>query len=225
EEIIDGSIEAQKKLLEGFYGNPKADKKKLEEAQYPNQVAISLTGEPTLYPKIGELIKAFKKRNFSTFLVTNAAHPEVLEKMELPTQLYMSLDAPNREIHKKLNLPLNENVWDSILGTINLFPKLNTRKVVRVTAVKEYNMVEPENYAELIKQSGTDFVEVKSYMAVGHSTERLGHKFMPTHEETRKFAEEINKHLGYELTDESIPSRVVLLWNGKTPKIIPGIDD
>ena len=60
-ELIQNAIIAQKKQLIGFKGNDKVNKKKLEQAMQPNQFAISLSGEPTLYPKLGELIKEIHK--------------------------------------------------------------------------------------------------------------------------------------------------------------------
>jgi tRNA wybutosine-synthesizing protein 1 len=48
--------------------NPKINKQKLREASTPKHVAISLTGEPTLYKPIGELIKTFHKRGSPLFL-------------------------------------------------------------------------------------------------------------------------------------------------------------
>ena len=59
-EIVDESIKAQRILLSGFPGNENLDKKQFKEALNPNQVAISLAGEPTLYPKISELIDEYK---------------------------------------------------------------------------------------------------------------------------------------------------------------------
>ena len=68
-EIIDGCIEAQRNLLCGFFGNNKANPEKLKECNDPTNAAISLAGEPMLYPEIGSLISAFNHRNFTTFLV------------------------------------------------------------------------------------------------------------------------------------------------------------
>ena len=62
--IIDEAIEAQNNLLCGYYGNDKANKKKLEELKKPTNAAISLAGEPTLYPKIDELIGEFNPRPY-----------------------------------------------------------------------------------------------------------------------------------------------------------------
>ena len=50
--ILDGSIAAQKPLISGFKGDPRCDTKLWNEALSPNQVAISLSGEPTLYPHL-----------------------------------------------------------------------------------------------------------------------------------------------------------------------------
>jgi len=49
--IIDEAIKLQRKLMEGYAGVPdKVNQKKYREAQDPNQAAISLSGEPTIYP-------------------------------------------------------------------------------------------------------------------------------------------------------------------------------
>ena len=59
--IIDEAIEAQNNLLCGFFGNDKANKEKLEESKTPTNAAISLAGEPMLYPEIDELIAEFNR--------------------------------------------------------------------------------------------------------------------------------------------------------------------
>jgi len=69
-DIIDGCIEEQKKILQGFFGG-ECDKKKLREAMQPKHVAISLVGEPTLYPKLPQLIDEIKDRKMTAFLVSN----------------------------------------------------------------------------------------------------------------------------------------------------------
>ncbi len=209
-EIIDGCIKAQRKQLIGFMGNKKANKIKLQEAFYPKHFAISLAGEPTIYPKISELIKELHKRKISSFLVTNGMLPEVLEKIELPTQLYVSVDAPNEELYKKIDRPVTGR-WENLIKTLKLLPKLNTRTVIRITCIRNMNMVEPENYAELIKMAKPMFVELKGYVAVGFSRERLGVDFMPKHFEVKEFAEKICKESKYKIIDEKENSRVVLL--------------
>ncbi|MEM2175162.1 MAG: radical SAM protein, partial [Candidatus Micrarchaeia archaeon] len=74
-EIVDKIIDAQIELLSGFGGNPLTPKHLWEEAKKPAHVAISLDGEPTLYPYISELIKEIKTRGMTAFLVTNGTMP------------------------------------------------------------------------------------------------------------------------------------------------------
>ena len=219
-EIIDKCILAQRKMLTGFKGNKKINMEKWKEAQNPSQFAISLSGEPTVYPKLGELIKELRIRKITSFLVTNGLNPEILEKLgkegNLPTQLYVSLNSSNKEDYEHWHRSIKKDAWKRFNETLELFPKLNTRKVVRMTLVREKNMSEPENYAKLIKKANPDFVEVKAYMSVGFARERMGYETMPTHAETRKFAEEIASFIPeYKILDEKVESRVVLLGKSK----------
>ncbi|UCD04166.1 MAG: 4-demethylwyosine synthase TYW1, partial [Candidatus Woesearchaeota archaeon] len=150
--IIEGCIIAQRKKLSGFKGNEKINMKKFKEAQNPNQWAISLSGEPTLYPRLGELIELIRKRGDTSFLVTNGQHPEVLEKLaknkQLPTQLYVSLESLNEGIHKKINAPLRKDSWKRLNKTLELLPKLKCRKVIRLTLVKGINDCCIDEYAK-----------------------------------------------------------------------------
>lgn len=225
EAIVKESIDAQKKLLSGFGSLVKqglVDKNMFEQSKQPKHVAISLTGEPTLYPKLSDLVKNYHKRRISTFLVSNGMHPEVLENMEeLPTQLYISVDAPTEEMHKKLNNPVLKDSWHRLNKTITLLPKLNCRKVLRATLVKGANMCMEKEFAELFLKGKPDFVELKAYMYVGFSRQRMKEWNMPSMKEVKEFSEKIVAHMPeYEICDEFEDSRVVLLWNKKTPKII-----
>jgi tRNA wybutosine-synthesizing protein 1 len=212
EEIIENSIKAQRKLLSGLGGNEKANKKKFEEAQNPNQFAISLTGEPTIYPKLNELLKEIHKRNATSFLVTNGMFPDALEKLEeLPTQLYLSLDAPTKEMYKKTDNPLLGDYWERLNKSLEVFSKLNTRKVIRITSVKGINMSNEEDYANLIKKANPDWVEVKAYSWVGESRERLDISNVPYFNECLEFAEKIGKHLDMKIIDTHERSGAVLL--------------
>lgn len=179
--------------------------------------AISLSGEPTLYPRLAELIKGLHKRGKTTFLVTNGLMPDALSLLEkkntLPTQLYVSIDAPNKELFFKIDRSSLKDGWELLMQTLDLMKKLKkkTRTTLRITAIKGLNMVEPEKYAALIIQSDATFVEVKSYMNVGSSRERLSYDNMPLHEEIRAFANQICKYCGYKIIDEQKESRVVLM--------------
>lgn len=210
--IIDKCIEAQKKQLIGFQGNKNVNWKKLQEAFQPMHFAISLAGEPTIYPKISELIKELKKRKMTSFLVTNGMLPEVLAKIEPPTQLYVSLDAPNEQIYKKIDRPVTGS-WKKLMKTLKLMPKLGkkTRTVLRLTLVRGINMQDAEGYAKLIKIAKPKFVEVKAYMAVGFSRKRLSYNDMPLHSEIREFTKQISRHSRYKIVDEKKNSRVILM--------------
>ena len=61
------------------------------------------------------------------------------------------------------------------------------------------------------KKANPDFVEVKAYMCVGSSRERLTLDNMPTFDEVKDFASKIGDACGKELVNESEISRVVLL--------------
>jgi len=218
--IIDGCIKSQIRKLSGFGGNEKTNPEKFAEAQEPMHFAISLTGEPTLYPKLGELISELHKRGKTSFLVTNGQHPEVLETLEkqgnLPTQLYVSLDATTPEEFKKINIPLNKDGWQRLNKTLDLLAKLKCRKVIRITVIKGYNDKSIDGFAELLKKAQGNskiplMVEVKSYMHVGYSRKRLPKEAMPRHSEIREFSEKLVKKLGWIVLDEQARSRVILL--------------
>ena len=212
-EIVDGCIEGQWKLLNGLGGNEKADKKKLVEAKKPIHFAISLTGEPTIYPKLSELIKEIHSRGYSTFVVSNGMFPDKLRKIEAPTQLYLSLDAPNRELFERIDKPLQKNAWEKLNKSLAVLKDLRkkTRTVIRITLIKGINDTDINGYASLIKKANPHYVEVKSYMFVGSSRLRLSLENMPRHNEVRDFSGKLANGLGWKIIDESKPSRVCLL--------------
>ena len=211
-ELIENAIKMQQRQLIGFQGYKKVNRKKLKEAMHPNQFAISLSGEPTLYPKLGQLIKEINKRKATSFLVTNGLQPEVLEKLKpLPTNLYISLDAPNEELLKKIDKSVIKNAWQKLNKSLKIMGKLKTTTVIRITLIKGLNDIEPENYAKLIQKAKPNFVEVKAFMFVGGSRERLELKNMPYHKDILKFAKELAKLTKYKIKDQKKESRVVLL--------------
>jgi tRNA wybutosine-synthesizing protein 1 len=222
EELVDAAVAGQRKLLEGYYGAlDKVDRRLLDEAQHPTQAAISLAGEPTLYPWLDELIDVLHDRGMTTFLVTNGTNPDCLRQLRdsgrLPTQLYLSLDAPDEETHRAINVPRMPNSWQRIGESLELLGDLDTRSVVRITAIKGWNMLDPEAYARLVKRSRADFLEVKSYLAVSYDRTMYHPKMplMPSHDEVCEFARAIGHHLGYRRLGEHRISRVALLGSGR----------
>ena len=210
--IIDEAVKAQNNLLCGFFGNDKANKEKLEESKTPTNAAISLAGEPMLYPEIDELIAEFNRRNFTTFVVSNGQCVDKLKNLENePYQLYLSLDAPTKKIYNDVCQPQISEGWDNLNQSLDTLASFNSRTCIRTTCVKGRNMTNPEKYAELIKKASPDFVEIKAYMCVGSSRHRLTPDNMPTFDEVKSFAQKIGENCGKKIVYESEVRRVVLL--------------
>jgi len=231
--IIDGCINAQKVLLSGFKVNEnpkktqlsKADMKKFREAQEPMQFAISLSGEPTLYPNIGELIAELRKRGKTSFLVSNGLYPKVFEKLEkkkqLPTQLYISVNASDEKLYNKIHRSMEKNAWEKLNKSLEIMARLKgkTRTVFRMNLILDLNMLpeHAEKYAEMIKKANPMFIEVKAFMCVGFAKERIPYNKMPYHKDIVDFSKEVLKFLPeYKILDEKKESRVLLL--GKSRK-------
>ncbi len=231
-EIIDKCIEAQRKLLLGFKILPrteyktksKADMKKWKEAQEPMHFAISLSGEPTIYPKIGELIAELRKRGKTSFLVTNGLEPkklkELAKKNQLPTQLYISVNASNKEDYDRFHRSCEKDAWKKLNESLTLMPKLKTRTVFRMNLIRKINMGDKniKEFAELIKKSKPKFIELKGYMSVGFARARLGYDMMPDDKEMMDFAKKIEKELKkekYKILDVHEFSRAIVLGKNK----------
>jgi tRNA wybutosine-synthesizing protein 1 len=212
--ILETAIQAQQKLITGFKGDPRCDQKKWAEANKPDMLACSLSGEPTLYPRLGEFFDACHRRGITTFLVTNGTTPEALAGLDpLPRQLYVSVVAPNKEVYKKICAPLLPNGWEKIQQTLALLPSLDTKTVIRHTLVHDWNADEKyiPQYAKLDEAASPTFIEPKGYVFVGASRNRLHFSNMPTHEHVRAFGHRLAETLGYELVMEKKDSLVVLL--------------
>lgn len=210
-DILDGAILAQRQLLSGFGGNPDVNRKKLQESQNPKHCAISLAGEPTIYPKISEFIEECHERGMTTFLVTNGLHPDRLTEIAEPTQLYISVTAPDPETYQAICQPQVNGGWERLNQSLELMPSFKCRKVIRLTLVKGLNLKDPHGYAKLIESAKPDFIEPKAYMHVGFARARLNLGNMPSYAEIKDFASELANETGYEIADGSEPSRVVLL--------------
>jgi tRNA wybutosine-synthesizing protein 1 len=213
ETIFNGCIEEQRKYLSGFLGNRKIDSNKIKEAWKPRHFAISLSGEPTLYPYLPEFIDIIKSRGMTAFLVTNGAHPEMIKKLlkHEPTNLYATLHAPNEEIYRKECCPAIKDGWKKIMETLSLMKKFKCNTVIRLTLSRESNMSKPEQYAQIIEKAGPKFVECKAYMPVGGARAKMGYSAMPLYSEILAFAKEIARHSSYRIANEKEDSRVVLL--------------
>jgi len=223
EMLLDRSIEAQRRILSGFKGDPSVAVDRWEESQTPRHIAISLTGEPTLYPKMNRFLELCHQRGITTFLVTNGTNPDALRALDpLPTQLYVSVTAPNAEVFRRLTLPAQEDAWERLLESLSIVRDLRTRRVVRHTLVRGWNLGWVDSYAELDLTARPDFIEPKGYVYMGKSRQRLGRDQEPSHSEIMEFAERLAGRSGYRLLDESADSKVVLLGRSNEGRFLPG---
>jgi tRNA wybutosine-synthesizing protein 1 len=216
--IIDGCIREQKRILTGYKATPNANQKKRLEALTPKHAAISLTGEPTLYPRLDGLIKSFHKRGFTTFLVTNGTVPEVLSNLsEEPTQLYISVSAFDKNAFSKICRPQVNDAWKKLNETLELLPSFKCPTVIRFTLAKHMNLEYPKLFAQLVRKANPTYLEPKAYMHVGFSRLRMDGSNMPSHMEIREFATQLGAENNYSMLDESPDSRVVLLSRLEKP--------
>jgi len=212
EAVVEASIELQRQLLSGFGGNDQVPREAFEEAMEPRHVAISLDGEPTLYPYLPELIKAFHDHGITTFLVSNGTRPEMLADCD-PTQLYVSVDAADRATFDDVVGATEDDAWDRLVDTLDvLAAKGETRTVLRTTVLQGFNDHHPEWYAGMYDRADADFVELKAYMHVGHSRGRLDRSAMPDHEEVLAFTGAVQEYLPtHPVLRDVEDSRVALL--------------
>lgn len=213
ETIFEGFIREQRRILSGYNpeGNSKVDRVKWLEAQEPKHFAISLSGEPLLYSRISELVDYIKNKGNTVFLVTNGQEPDKLADLTEPSQLYVSVSAPDERVYAKTCRPTYSDGWRRLQRSLELLSTFKCPTVLRLTLVRDVNMVNPQGYAESILKSNCDYVEVKAAMFVGGSLFRMRFENMPRHSEIKEFAEILANLTGYYIADEVLNSRVVLL--------------
>ncbi len=214
--IIKEAVKKHLDLLMGFKGSEKASKPILDQMTDVRHVALSLTGEPITYPLLNEILEQFHQRKISTFLVTNAQFPEAMEKIKNVTQLYISVDAPDKVSLKNVDRPLFKDYYERLLKSLDLMAKASYRTCIRLTMVKNLNDNNIEGYKQLIERGQPDFVEVKGYMHVGASQKFHTRENMPNMEEIRAFSQKLEAALpNYKMISDHEPSRVVcLMRNG-----------
>ena len=220
-DIIVNLTRERQLLLNGFKGNDKVDLKFWEDAIKPNHYAISLSGEPTLYPKLNEMIKYLKslEDTKTIFIVSNGQETDYFRSLidneeHQPTQLYISIDAPTKELFQKINCSLYKDGWERLNETLKYFSQIKCRRVFRMTQIKGLNDLNEhlELYNDVIELGKPDIIEVKAYMHIGLSQNRHTKEQMPEFDEVQEFANkiiEVNKN--YEVAGDMIESRIVIL--------------
>lgn len=227
-EILDGIIEKRKGMLQGMKGNPKVDVKNFDNDISPQLFTMSLSGEATLYPKLGEMFSEIRRRGAVSFLVTNGLNPEAIRRLEksgLPTQLVISTNAPNENLFLRWHRSSKDGPWKTFLESLDIMKSLEgkVRRVIRLTLVKSgeegefggmTNMSEEnlDEYVSLIRRANPDFVHVKGYKAVGYAKDRMGYDNQVWHDEVMEFSKKLGEKLGnYSVKAEEERSCVVCL--------------
>ncbi|XP_031263825.1 S-adenosyl-L-methionine-dependent tRNA 4-demethylwyosine synthase-like isoform X2 [Pistacia vera] len=213
-EIVNSAIDLHTKMIKQMKGVPGVTMERLNEGLTPRHCALSLVGEPIMYPEINSLVDELHGRRISTFLVTNAQFPDKIKDLRPVTQLYVSVDAATKESLKAIDRPLFGDFWERFIDSLKALKDKQQRTVYRLTLVKGWNTEEVDAYFKLFSIGHPDFVEIKGVTYCGSSaTSKLTMENVPWHSDVKAFSEALAlKSEGeYEVACEHIHSCCVLL--------------
>lgn len=216
--VFNGALQSHVALIKQFKGVPGVQPERFLEGLTPQHCALSLVGEPIMYPKINKFIDLLHDKGISTFMVTNAQFPDAIRDLSPVTQLYVSVDASTKDSLKKIDRPLFRDFWDRFLESLDALSAKNQRTVYRLTLVKAWNTEELDNYASLVSRGNPDFIEVKGVTYCGESkASNLTMENVPWHTEVVNFVQELVDRLDgdYEIAAEHEHSNCVLVANKK----------
>ncbi|XP_074120082.1 S-adenosyl-L-methionine-dependent tRNA 4-demethylwyosine synthase TYW1-like isoform X2 [Sminthopsis crassicaudata] len=215
--ILKQAIENHCNMIRQFKGVPGVKANRFEEGLQVKHCALSLVGEPIMYPEINRFLKLLHEHRISSFLVTNAQFPMEIRNLEPVTQLYVSVDASTKESLKKIDRPLFKDFWQRFLDSLRALSAKQQRTVYRLTLVKAWNGEELQAYAELVSLGEPDFIEVKGVTYCGESSaSNLTMANIPWHEEVIHFVEELVDLLpNYEIACEHEHSNCLLIAHTK----------
>ncbi|EER40877.1 flavodoxin and radical SAM domain-containing protein [Histoplasma capsulatum H143] len=207
-------------------GVPGVRAERFAEAMRIRHCALSLVGEPIFYPHINEFLALLHNEHISSFLVCNAQHPDELAALHRVTQLYVSIDASNRDSLRKIDRPLHRDFWERFQRCLDILREKRylQRTVYRLTLVKGFNVDEEAvGYADLVEKGLPCFVEVKGVTFCGTSTSAsagLTMQNVPFYEEVVAFVVALNaeltrRGLGYGIAAEHKHSCCVLLASNR----------
>lgn len=233
EKIFEGVTEGHYKKIKMMRGVPGVRAERFAEAMRIRHCALSLVGEPIFYPYINEFLALLHNERISSFLVCNAQHPAQLAALKHVTQLYVSIDASNKESLRKVDRPLNRDFWERFCACLDILRerRFEQRTVFRLTLVKGFNMAdEIAGYADLVARGLPCFVEIKGVTYCGTSTSAaagLTMQNVPFYAEVQEFVEALNVELNnrgleYGIAAEHAHSCCVLLASTRFRKQVDG---
>ncbi|NXC82636.1 TYW1 synthase, partial [Cercotrichas coryphoeus] len=217
EVILQEAIEKHQNMIRQFKGVSGVKAARLEEALAVKHCALSLVGEPIMYPHINRFVRLLHQHGISTFLVTNAQFPEEIRRLEPVTQLYVSVDASTKESLRRIDRPLFKDFWQRFLDSLKALAEKQQRTVYRLTLVKAWNVDELKAYADLISIGKPDFIEVKGVTYCGESSaSSLTMANVPWHGEVVSFVQELARLLPeYGIACEHEHSNCLLMAHSK----------
>ena len=199
--VFKGAMEGHLRKIKSMRGVPGVRAERFQEAMRVRHCALSLVGEPIFYPHINQFVELLHKDRISSFLVCNAQHPDQLQALKVVTQLYVSIDASNKESLRKVDRPLHRDFWERFLRCLDILreKRHRMRTVFRLTLVKGFNIEdEAEGYADLVARGLPCFVEIKGVTYCGTSSSAgagLTMQNVPFYEEVVTFVEALNSAL------------------------------
>jgi tRNA wybutosine-synthesizing protein 1 len=222
EMIFKGAKEGHYKKIKMMRGVPGVRAERFEEAMKIRHCALSLVGEPIFYPRINEFVGLLHGDRISSFLVCNAQHPDQLRSLRRVTQLYVSIDASNKDSLRKIDRPLHRDFWERFQNCLDILQEKRfvQRTVFRLTLVKGFNVEdEVEGYADLVQKGLPCFVEIKGVTYCGTSSSAgagLTMQNVPFYEEVVAFVEALDaalarRGLQYGIAAEHAHSCCILL--------------
>ncbi|NXM77889.1 TYW1 synthase, partial [Serilophus lunatus] len=217
EKILQEAIENHQNMIRQFKGVSGVKAARFEEALTAKHCALSLVGEPIMYPEINSFVRLLHQHHISSFLVTNAQFPDEIRSLEPVTQLYVSVDASTRESLRRIDRPLFKDFWQRFLDSLKALAEKKQRTVYRLTLVKAWNVDELQAYADLISLGKPDFIEVKGVTYCGESSaSSLTMANVPWHQEVLGFVQELTDLLpDYEIACEHEHSNCLLIAHTK----------
>ncbi|KAI5098717.1 S-adenosyl-L-methionine-dependent tRNA 4-demethylwyosine synthase isoform X1 [Silurus meridionalis] len=217
EKILQEALENHRNMIRQFRGVPGVRSDRFEEGLAVKHCALSLVGEPIMYPEINSFLHLLHQCHISSFLVTNAQFPKEIRNLVPVTQLYVSVDASTKDSLKRIDRPLFKDFWQRFLDSLKALGEKQQRTVYRLTLVKAWNVDEMKAYAELIALGQPDFIEVKGVTYCGESSaSNLTMANVPWHEEVVHFVQQLGNLLpDYDIACEHEHSNCLLLAHHK----------
>ena len=195
-EIVDEAVQTHVQMIKEAKGIPGVKMDRWKEAHTVRHCALSLVGEPIMYPRIDEFLGELHNRQISTFLVTNGQHPQAINSIRPITQLYVSVDAPTKDSLIAIDRPLFNDAWERLRESLSALKTKGQRTVARLTVVKGWNSDEIDGYAKLIALGHVSLVEIKGVTFCGKSdASNLNMSNTPWHHEVIGLARTLKEHL------------------------------